>query len=98
MGRGRPTAWAAPALEDVFRSWKFNTLTVEVMPVEALFLGLNTIWFDHTMVSSVDKEIDGETIRIVSGTTFVATKQAYFQYVFEANIRFLHLDPRAAFL
>lgn len=58
--------------------WKFNTLTVDVMPVEASFLGLNTIWFDHALASAVDEEIDGETIRIVSGAAFVATKLAAF--------------------
>lgn len=59
--------------------WKFNTLTVDVMPVEASFLGLNTKWFDHALASAVDEKIDGETIRIVSGAAFVATKLAAFK-------------------
>lgn len=58
--------------------WKFNTLTVDVMPVEASFLGLNTIWFDHALAGAVEREIDGDAIRIVSGAGFVATKLAAF--------------------
>lgn len=59
--------------------WIFNTLTVDIMPIEGAFLGFNTIWFDHALASAVDRDIDGETIRVISATAFVATKLAAFR-------------------
>ena len=59
--------------------WIYNTLTVDVMPIEGSFLGLNTVWFDCALASAVDRVIDGETIRVVSATAFVATKLAAFK-------------------
>jgi len=58
--------------------WKFNTLIVDVMPVGASFLGLNTMWFDHALENAKELEVDGETIRVVSPASFVATKLAAF--------------------
>lgn len=58
--------------------WKFNTLIVDVMPVGASFLGLNTMWFDHALENANDLEVDGESIRVVSSASFVATKLAAF--------------------
>jgi len=59
--------------------WIYNTLIVDVMPIEGSFLGLNTVWFDYALASAVDRVIDGETIRVVSATAFVATKLAAFK-------------------
>ncbi len=58
--------------------WTFNTLTVDIMPIEGAFLGLNTIWFDRALASAADLVIDGETIRVVSAAAFLATKLAAF--------------------
>lgn len=59
--------------------WTFNTLTVDIMPIEGSFLGLNTIWFDYALANSVERVIDGEPIRVVSAVAFVATKLAAFK-------------------
>ncbi len=59
--------------------WIFNTLTVDIMPIDGALLGLNTIWFDHALASAVEHVIDGETVRVISATVFVATKLAAFK-------------------
>ncbi len=59
--------------------WIYNTLTVDVMPIEGSFLGLNTVWFDYALASAVDRVVDDETIRVVSATAFIATKLAAFK-------------------
>lgn len=58
--------------------WTFNALTVDIMPIEGDFLGLNTIWFDHALASADDRDVGGETIRVISASAFVATKLAAF--------------------
>jgi hypothetical protein len=48
------------------------------MPVEGAFLGLNTVWFDHALSNPTAMVVDGQTLRVISGTAFVATKLAAF--------------------
>lgn len=59
--------------------WIFNTLTVDLMPIDGEFLGLNTIWFDHALSSAIEVSVDGEIIRVVSATGLIATKLAAFR-------------------
>lgn len=58
--------------------WVFNTMTIDIMPVAADFLGLNTIWFDRALSGALVIEIDGQKVRHVSAPAFLATKLAAF--------------------
>ncbi len=58
--------------------WTFRNLTVDTMPVEGAFLGLNTVWFDYALSNPTNMFVDGQTLCIISGTAFIATKLAAF--------------------
>ena len=58
--------------------WTYRNLTVDTMPVEGAFLGLNTVWFDHALSNATRTVVDGETLSVISATSFLATKLAAY--------------------
>ena len=58
--------------------WTYRNLTVDTMPVEGDFLGLNTVFFDHAISNATKTVIDGVTLNVISATAFLATKLAAF--------------------
>ena len=58
--------------------WTYRNLTVDTMPVEGAFLGLNTVWFDHALSNPTKTEVDGQILSVISATSFLATKLAAF--------------------
>jgi hypothetical protein len=58
--------------------WIFRGLTIDVMPTDGSFIGLNTAWFKEALESAITNQIAGGTIRIISPVAFIATKLAAF--------------------
>ena len=58
--------------------WVLGNLTVDIMPVDGEFLGLNTTWFREALASATFRSIPGGRLRIVSAVSFIATKYAAF--------------------
>lgn len=58
--------------------WVLGNLTVDIMPVEGDFLGLNTAWFGEALASATKHRIPGGALRVVSPVGFIATKYAAF--------------------
>jgi len=58
--------------------WTFRNLTVDTMPVEGAFLGLNTVWFDHALSNPTKRVVDSQALSVISVIAFLATKIAAF--------------------
>jgi hypothetical protein len=58
--------------------WVLGDLTVDIMPVEGDFLGLNTAWFREALASATKHQIPGGALRVVSPVGFIATKYVAF--------------------
>lgn len=58
--------------------WVLGNLTVDIMPVEGGFLGLNTAWFKEALASATEREFLRTKLRLVSPVAFLATKYVAF--------------------
>jgi hypothetical protein len=58
--------------------WTLRGLTIDIMPTDGSFLGLNTTWFAEALESASTKTIDCFNLRIISPVAFIATKLAAF--------------------
>jgi len=58
--------------------WVLGGLTVDIMPVDGDFLGLNTAWFREALASATPRAVPGGTLRVVSPVGFIATKYVAF--------------------
>jgi len=58
--------------------WVINGLTVDIMPTQGAFMGLNTIWFAEALASATLRKIDRFNLRIISPVALIATKLAAF--------------------
>jgi predicted nucleotidyltransferase len=58
--------------------WVLDDLTVDIMPAEGDYLGLNTTWFREALASATVHTISGGRLRIVSPVGFIATKYVAF--------------------
>lgn len=58
--------------------WLLDGITVDIMPTEGNFLGLNTAWFREALESAVTKRVGRFVLRIISAAAFIATKLAAF--------------------
>ncbi len=58
--------------------WVLGNLTVDIMPAEGDFLGLNTAWFREALASATRRTIPGGSLRVVSPVGFIATKYVAF--------------------
>lgn len=58
--------------------WVLGDLTVDIMPVDADYLGLRTDWFKEALESARPIQVVGSTLRVISPVAFVATKYVAF--------------------
>ncbi|HLP78699.1 MAG TPA: hypothetical protein VK327_17475 [Candidatus Paceibacterota bacterium] len=58
--------------------WMLHGLTIDIMPTEGGFLGLNTNWFKEALASATIRRIDRFSLKIISPVAFIATKLAAF--------------------
>jgi len=54
--------------------WVLGSLTVDIMPADGDFLGLNTAWLREALASATPCAVPGGTLRVVSPVGFIATK------------------------
>jgi predicted nucleotidyltransferase len=58
--------------------WILHGLTIDIMPTEGGFMGLNTHWFAAALASAALIKIDRFSLKIISPVAFIATKLAAF--------------------
>lgn len=58
--------------------WTWQGLTIDIMPIDGSFLGINTAWFPEALASATLRVYEGIELRIVSPVAFIATKLAAF--------------------
>ncbi len=58
--------------------WTLGQLTVDIMPTEGAFLGLNTAWFKEALTTVMVREIAHTRLRLISPVAFLATKHVAF--------------------
>lgn len=58
--------------------WVLGDLTVDIMPAEGGYLGLNTAWFAEALASATERSFGHTRIRLVSPVAFLALKYAAF--------------------
>jgi hypothetical protein len=54
--------------------WVLGNLTVDIMPTEAEFLGLNTAWFKEALATATEREFAQTKLKLISPVDFLATK------------------------
>jgi predicted nucleotidyltransferase len=59
--------------------WLLGNLTVDIMPADGGFLGLNTAWFREALASATRRVVPGGTLRVVAPAGFIATKYVAFR-------------------
>ena len=55
-----------------------GNLTVDIMPTEGGFLGLNTAWFKEALATATEQEFAHTRLKLVSPVGFLATKYVAF--------------------
>ena len=58
--------------------WVLGNLTVDIMPTEGGFLGLNTAWFKEALATATEQEFAHTRLKLVSPVGFLATKYVAF--------------------
>lgn len=58
--------------------WVIDGLTVDIMPTEGAFLGLNTTWFKEALATATVQELGAIRLRLISPVSFLATKYIAF--------------------
>lgn len=58
--------------------WVLGNLTVDIMPTEGGFLGLNTAWFKEALATATEQVFARTRIRLISPVAFLATKHVAF--------------------
>jgi hypothetical protein len=58
--------------------WTLRGLTIDIMPTDGGFLGLNTSWFAEALASATRRTVGGFSLKIISPVAFIATKLAAF--------------------
>lgn len=58
--------------------WTLGALTVDIMPTDGAFLGLNTNLFAEALASATEQEFAHTKLRLVSPVGFIATKYVAF--------------------
>ena len=59
--------------------WVLGNLTVDIMPADGGFLGLNTAWLREALKSATLRPVQGGSLRVVSPAGFIATKYVAFR-------------------
>lgn len=58
--------------------WVLGNLTVDIMPTEGGFLGLNTAWFAEALASASERAFGHVRLKLISPVAFLATKYVAF--------------------
>jgi predicted nucleotidyltransferase len=58
--------------------WVLGDLTVDIMPTEGAFLGLNTTWFKEALATATVQKIAHTQLKLISPVAFLATKHVAF--------------------
>ena len=58
--------------------WVLGDLTVDIMPTDGAFLGLNTAWFKEALATATVLEIAHTRLKLISPVAFLATKHVAF--------------------
>ena len=58
--------------------WVLGNLTVDIMPTEGGFLGLNTAWFKEALATATFHEFAHTKLKLISPVAFLATKHVAF--------------------
>lgn len=58
--------------------WVLGNLTVDIMPTDGGFLGLNTTWFKEALATVSEHEFAHTRIKLISPVAFLATKHVAF--------------------
>jgi predicted nucleotidyltransferase len=58
--------------------WTLGNLTVDIMPAEGAFLGLNTAWFAEALATASDREFGHVRLKLISPVGFLVTKYVAF--------------------
>jgi predicted nucleotidyltransferase len=66
--------------------WVLGNLTVDIMPTNGEFIGLNTAWFEEALNTAMEIEIAHTRLKVISPIAFLATKYAAF--VDRGNLNF----------
>jgi len=58
--------------------WILGNLTVDIMPMDGGFLGLNTAWFKEALATATECEFAHTRLKLISSVAFLATKHVAF--------------------
>lgn len=58
--------------------WVLGNLTVDIMPTEGAFLGLNTAWFAEALATASERTFGHVRLKLISPVAFLATKYVAF--------------------
>jgi hypothetical protein len=58
--------------------WVMGHLSVDIMPTEGTFLGLNTVWFAEALATASERAFGHVRLKLISPAAFLATKYAAF--------------------
>ena len=58
--------------------WLLGAMTVDIMPTDGGFLGLNTAWFKEALATATEREFFHCRLKLVSPVAFLATKHTAF--------------------
>lgn len=58
--------------------WVLGNLTVDIMPTEGYFLGLNTAWFAEALATAGERVFGHVRLKLISPVAFLATKYVAF--------------------
>ncbi|EIP98900.1 protein of unknown function (DUF1814) [Opitutaceae bacterium TAV1] len=58
--------------------WVLGNLTVDIMPAEGDFLGLNTAWFKESLATASERSFGHARLKLISPVAFLATKYVAF--------------------
>jgi hypothetical protein len=58
--------------------WVLGDLTVDIMPTEGAFLGLNTAWFKDALATATVREFAHTRLKLISPVAFLVTKHVAF--------------------
>jgi hypothetical protein len=59
--------------------WVLGDLTVDIMPTDGAFLGLNTAWFKEALATATEQEFAHTRLKLISPVAFLATKYVAFE-------------------
>ena len=58
--------------------WVLGNVTVDIMPTEGEFLGLNTAWFKEALATASEQKFGHVRLKLISPVAFLATKHVAF--------------------